>query len=412
MKVLIVTPHFYPENFKCNDMAFELNKRGHDVTVMTAIPDYPAGKYHAGYGIFKRRRECVNGVKIHRSFIIPRGSGSSIRLALNYISYSLFSTIKALWFGLIHKYDTIIVHETSPVMVGIPAAIIKRLQHIPMVFWVLDLWPESLSAAVGINNKLILGLFNKLTRCLYENSDMILIGSKGYRTSINNKGAFDAKIHYFPNWVENELASDLIINDGIPKLPDGFNVMIAGNMGDAQDLPHVMDAATKLRDSNINFIFVGNGRKKSYVEEFARNHGLHKQVFCLGQFPLAAMPSLFSQADVLFMALKDDPIFALTVPSRLQAYMSSGKPVISMINGEGAELIQEADCGWSVPAGDSEALAELLKKISLLDKSKLVSKGLNGKRYSELHFNFEQCIDNLEQFIKLGNHKEIQAKHK
>ena len=124
MKVLIVTPHFYPENFKCNDMAFELNKRGHDVTVMTAIPDYPAGKYHAGYGIFKRRRECVNGVKIHRSFIIPRGSGSSIRLALNYISYSLFSTIKALWFGLIHKYDTIIVHETSPVMVGIPAAII------------------------------------------------------------------------------------------------------------------------------------------------------------------------------------------------------------------------------------------------------------------------------------------------
>lgn len=397
MKILIVTPHFYPENFKCNDMAFELRRRGHEVSVMTAVPDYPDGKFFNGYGIFKRRCETVNGVKVHRSLIIPRGSGSAVRLALNYISYTFFATCKALWLGLTHRYDTIIVHETSPVMVGIPAVLIKKIQRIPIHFWVLDLWPESLSAAGGINNRTILGIFEKLTRRIYDNCDSILIGSKGYRKSINKKGNFDSKISYFPNWVEDTLASGNTAH--VPNLPDGFNVMIAGNMGDAQDLPHVLDTALRLKGTDINFIFVGDGRKKSFVEDFTRNNGLEKQVRCLGRFPLESMPALFAKADILFMALKDVPIFAITVPSRLQAYMSSDKPVAAMINGEGADLIKEADCGWSVAAEDSEALAKLLESLSKTDKSILAEKGRNGKRYSETHFNFAKSIDNLESFL-------------
>lgn len=329
--------------------------------------------------------------------IIPRGNGSSVRIALNYISYTFFATIKSLWVGVINKYDVVIGHETSPIMVGIQGVIIKKFQKIPMIFWVLDLWPESLSAAGGIKNRNLIRPFEYLTKWIYKNSDALLIGSKGYRKSIIEKGDFDKKIQYFPNWVEESLIESKRID--VPTLPNGFNVLIAGNMGDAQDIPHILNAAKILKDNKINFIFVGDGRKKIYVDLFVKENDLDNQVFCIGRFPLEAMPSLFKQADVLFMALKDEPIFSLTVPSRLQAYMSSGKPVVAMINGEGADLITDADCGWSVPAEDSEALATLLVELSQTDKRILVQKGENGKRYCLEHFNFNSCINNLERII-------------
>jgi glycosyltransferase involved in cell wall biosynthesis len=318
-----------------------------------------------------------------------------LRLALNYLSYTFFATIKAFWFGMVHKYDTIIVHETSPVMVGIPAVIIKKMQKISLHFWVLDLWPESLSAAGGINSKCVLKPFERLTKWLYNNSDTILIGSKGYRKSITQKGDYAEKIRYFPNWVETTLISSQKVD--VPRLPEGFNVVIAGNMGDAQDIPHVLEAVTYLKNKSINIIFIGNGRKREYVENYVRQNNLQKCVYCLGQFPLSAMPSFFEQADVLFMALKDVPIFSITVPSRLQAYMSAGKPVIAMINGEGADLIKDADCGWSVNAGDSLGLARLLDSVSLMDASSLNEKGLKGIKYSQEYFNFAGCIDKLEE---------------
>lgn len=397
MKLLIVTPHFYPENFKVNDMAFELQRRGHDVSVMTAIPDYPEGRFYKGYGILKRRREIFNGVKVHRSLIIPRRSGGSIWLALNYLSYTFFASFKSLWLGLTRKYDAIIVHEPSPVLVGVPAIIVKKLQKIPIHFWVLDLWPESLSAAGGIKNKYVLALFERLTKRIYNNSTTLLIGSKGYESSICEKGNFKDRIEFFPNWVEDALESPKTVE--VPQLPDGFNIVIAGNMGDAQDLPHVMEAACLLKGSNINFNFIGDGRKREFVEQYAKENGLEQNVFCYGRYPLEAMPSFFNQADLLFFALKDAPIFALTVPSRLQAYMSSGKPVIAMINGEGADAIKDADCGWSVPAEQPERLADLLRKLSNLSKSELGRKGENGKSYSQKYYDFKSCIDHLEQIL-------------
>ncbi|MBD5216017.1 MAG: glycosyltransferase family 4 protein [Bacteroidales bacterium] len=399
MKILIVSQYFYPENFKCNDMAFELQKRGHEVTVLTGIPNYPKGKYFDGYGIFKKRKEILYNVEVHRSFLIPRGKGGGVSLALNYLSYTLFASFKALTMGFKRKFDVIIVHEPSPILVGIPAIIIKRIQKIPLYFWVLDLWPESLTAAGGIANKTILRAFEKLTIWIYKNSTVLLIGSKGYRQSINKKGDFDNKIKYFPNWVEESLNNNTAPIKQI-LYPDGFNIVVAGNMGDAQDLPHVLDAMLLLKGKPINLIFIGDGRKKYFVEQFSAAHKMDNQIICLGRHPLEQMPSFFSKADILFMSLKDEPIFALTVPSRLQAYMSAGKPVVAMINGEGAELIKESDCGWSVPAEDSKSLAKLFDELSKMDKCILSTKGQNGKAYSDTHFKFSSCIDNLENYIK------------
>lgn len=396
MKILIVTPHFFPENFKVNDMAFELSRRGHEVTVLTPLPDYPQGHYYTGYGIFKKQRETVNNVKVIRTLIIPRHDGTAKWLALNYLSYTFFAIVKSIWLGLTKRYDAVVVHETSPIMVGIPAIIVKKLQKIPLHFWVLDLWPESLEAAGGISNQTILNTFSKLSKWIYKNCETILISSKGFHKSISKFGNFDSKIQYFPNW--NDVKTSSNSNIEIPEFPVGFNVLFAGNIGDAQDMPHIVQCAQLLKGTGINFIIVGDGRKKQYVEECIDRYSL-SNIILLGRFPIEAMSDMFSKADVLFLSLKDKPIFALTVPAKLQAYMASGKPIVAMINGEGADLIKEADCGWSVNAEDSEGLAKLLVEISQKSSDELSSKGMNGKKYSEKHFHLESRIDNLEKIL-------------
>lgn len=408
MKILLVTTHFYPESFKANDMAFELVCRGHDVTVLTPIPDYPKGKFYDGYGLFKRRKETINGVNVIRTLVTPRRDGSAKWLGLNYLTYTLFSSLKAIWLGLIKKYDVVLVHETSPVMVGIPAVIIKKLNRIKLHFWVLDLWPDSLSAAGGINNKFILGSFSKLTRWIYHNSDSILISSKGFETSINKIGNFENKIKYFPNWVDDVECRN---SEDYFEFPKGFNIVFTGNIGEAQDIEHILEAATLLKGTGINFILVGNGRKRAFAEEYVEKNNL-SNVLLPGSFPKETMQYFYDKANILFLSLKDSPIFALTVPAKLQSYMASGKAVVAMINGEGADLIKEANCGWSVPAEDSDGLAQLLLRLSKEDSEILKQKGENGKKYSKVHFDFKTCIDNLEEIIKITDTKSYKIHHK
>ena len=329
MRILIATQYFHPENFKSNDVAFELAKRGHIVTVLTNIPNYPQGKFYKGYGIFRRRIETVNGVKIYRTFVIPRGKGGGIMLALNYFSWAFIASVWAFFLAVFHRYDAIIVHETSPVTQGFPALVVKWMQRIPLYFWVLDLWPESLRAAGGINNKYVLGFFTKVTQFIYNHSTKILMSSEGFRKSIMEKGDYADKLIYFPNWAEDVFAD--ASDYPIPSLPDGFRVMFAGNIGESQDFENVMQAALLLKDrKDIKFIFVGDGRRKPFVEEFIRQHSLEDTVFTPGRFPIEAMPTFFLHADAMLLSLKDDLIFNLIVPAKLQAYMSAGKPVVAM----------------------------------------------------------------------------------
>ena len=404
MKILLVSPHFYPENFKCNDVAFELAKRGYEVTVLSDIPNYPIGKFFNGYGLFKKRQEIINGVKIYRCVVIPRGNGNAIRLALNYFSFALFASIKALFLAFTTKYDAILVHETSPITVGIPALIVKKIQRIPLYFWVLDLWPESLSAAGGINNKYILNFFAAIAKSLYCNSKKILISSRGFEKAIKQKGDFANKIIYFPNWADKELLEKKEYN--LPLLPNnGFIVMFAGNMGEAQDFEHIMEAALLLqKNKTIHFVFVGDGRKRPWVEEFIKDKQLQETVHWVGRHPLESMPTFFKKADVMLVTLKDVPIFNLTAPAKIQAYMSAAKPILVMMSGEGSRIIQEAECGYSANASDSNYLAELILKMSEMSQEELNKLGVNGQKYCKEHFNWNKCINHLCEILD-GNHE-------
>ena len=399
-RVLLVTQYFQPENFKCNDIAFELQRRGYEVTVLTAIPNYPQGKYFDGYGLFKRRVEHIDGVKVIRGFVIPRGKGGKIGLSLNYLSYLVSSCLVALYLSLRYKYEAVFVHQVSPVTIGVAATLVKRIQRIPMYFWVLDLWPESLTAAIGLRNRYILGFFSKMVQWFYRRSDKILISSKGFANSICEKGDFAEKIIYFPNWVDKALTakSDVVT----PDVPNGFVAMFTGNIGASQDFGTVLSVAERLKEhKDIHFVIVGNGRAREWVEQQIVERGLNETVHCVGSYPLEAMPATFAKADVLFAALKDEPIFALTVPAKIQAYMSSGKPIISMINGEAMELVREVGCGMAVAAEDSKAFADAVLQMSQLSQSEREQMGNRGREFASNNFDFTKQMTLLEEIMNL-----------
>lgn len=401
MRILIITQYFYPENFKSNDIAFELVKRGYKVTVLTGIPNYPHGKFFHGYGVFSKRVQNVAGVKIKRALLFPRGKGGGIKLALNYFSWALFASIYAFFLSLFSKFDAIIVHEPSPITQGIPAVLVKKMQKIPIYFWVLDLWPESLISVGGVNNKTVINFFTRIVKWVYDSSDKILISSKGFRQSILEKGNYENKLIYFPNWAENIFSSSH--EDSLPKLSDGFIVMFAGNMGEAQDLKNIMESTLVLKENKeIKFVFVGDGRKKAWVDEFIIKHSLEDTVITLGRYPLEMMPSFFSKADVMLLALKDELIFNLTVPAKLQAYMAANKPIVAMINGEGGNIINEVNCGIAVSAGDSHGLAKAILKLKQMPLESRNQLGINGREYFLKHFTLEQCMNNLCHIIQEG----------
>ena len=394
MKVLLVTQYFYPENFKSNDIAFELAKRGYQVDVLTGIPNYPGGKYYKGYGVFKRRLERVKGVRIYRALLLPRAWGAGLSLALNYSSFAFFASFWAAFLSLRRKYDAIIVHENSPVTQGIPAVIAKKIRKTPLYFWVLDLWPESLISAGGVKNGRIISFFESITRYIYNNSDKILISSNGFAESILAKGDYKEKLIYFPNWGEDVFLSSP--KSQIPDLPEGFIIMFAGNIGEAQDFDSILEAAKELREySDIKWVFVGDGRRLSWVKEYIASNNLAETVYTLGKLPLEAMPALFKRADVMLVSLKDEPIFNLTIPAKLQAYMAAARPVIGMLNGEGADIIKKASCGAVVNAGNARGLADEVLRISKLDKEALESMGQSGFSYYASNFDKDHCITNL-----------------
>ena len=412
MKLCIFTNHFYPEDFKVNDIAFELVKRGYEVTVLTAIPDYPKGKFYEGYSLFKRRKELVNGVKVIRLPIIPRGKGGAVRLVLNYLSYYFCLKIFTFFHGLKNKYDRVFVHLTSPFFIGVCAKKLSKRQKIPLIFWVLDLWPESLISAGGISNPLIINPQIKMVQKVYNQCDRILISSKGFARSICEKGDYKDKLVYFPNWAEDvkgESSSDFDINRIEPfasKKDDDFILLFAGNIGEAQNLDAVLESARILRENkNIKFVFVGDGRRKESLELFAKENDLHETVFFLGRYPLETMPAFMNAADVLMFSLKDELCFNLTVPAKVQFYMSQGKPILAMINGDGAELVKEADCGLAVNAGDAKSFADSVLTLSKMSVSSLQNLGLNGKNYYQAHFTKQDRINQLKELLEIEYEK-------
>lgn len=409
MKILFVCQYFYPEVFRGNDIAFHWAEKGHDVHVVSGVPNYPDGVFHKGYGLFKHRHEMVNGVKIIRLPIIPRGN-NKIMLMLNYFSYLFVAWVYMLFHALFHKYDQVFVQQLSPVMMSAPGVLYKRMRGVPLYTWVLDLWPESLTAAGGINNKYVLAFFRHYVKSEYKNSDKILISSRSFEKSILEYGDYKDKIVYYPQWSDGSDSGELSIEslesvkkvDSSGVLKNGFKMMFAGAVGEAHGFECTMQAALLTKEhKDIKWIVVGDGRRLDWVRNFVKDNGLEETVFTLGRYPAEIMPWFFKQADVMLVTLSDDPLFKLYAPAKISSYMAAAKPIVAVLNGEGAEVIKDADCGWSLRAGDAEGFAKLAIELSQTDKAILQEKGQNALRYYNAHFVKEECLKKLDCLMGL-----------
>ncbi|MDK4736445.1 glycosyltransferase family 4 protein [Rhizobium sp. CNPSo 3490] len=397
MRILVISQYFWPEDFRINDLVRGLSERGHKITVLTGLPNYPKGELAPGYRWHGPYVENYEGVKVVRAPLVTRGASKGVRLLLNYVSFAISASLVGL-LRCRENYDAIFVYEPSPITVGVPARVMSWFKRTPVFFWVQDLWPESLSATGAVKNKKVLGAVGALVRWVYRGCKVVLAQSEGFRKPLMTMQVPDERIVYFPNSAE-------AFYKPVPRgtswsgqeLPDGFRVMFAGNMGAAQSLDTIVEAADILRnEKTIKWIIVGDGRQREWVQNEVARRGLQEAVHLMGRHPVHTMPSWFAQADVMLASLSCDPIFAMTIPAKIQSYLACAKPIIAALDGEGARIVEEAGTGVGVPAENARALADAVLAMSRKSPDELRQMGESGLDYFNGEFERELLLNKLE----------------
>jgi len=408
LRLLILTQYFWPEDFRINDLALGLRERGHAVTVLTGKPNYPGGRFFPGYGCFRRSRDDHRGIPVLRVPLLARGRGGGLRLALNYLSFAF--TASLLGPRLAHgRFDAVLVYEPSPVTVGLPAVVLRSLKRVPVLFWVQDLWPESLEATGAVRARWVLRLVGRMVRFIYRRCDRVLVQSRGFIEPVIQQGADPARVRYFPNSAE-PLYQPLDLPPQASErrqMPAGFRVMFAGNIGAAQDFGTLLAAAELTKDDpGIHWVVLGDGRMAEWVRAEVVRRGLTYTVHLLGRHPVETMPRWFAAADALLVTLAREPIFAYTIPSKVQSYLACAKPIVAALDGEGARVVAESGAGYAVPAQSPDQLAAAVRRMAALSPAERDALGLAGRRYFEEHFARERLLEQLEGWVvELGGRR-------
>lgn len=400
MRILVVSQYFWPENFRINDLVQEWRQRGHEVTVLTGKPNYPAGSVFPEFLSDPARFDQYHGARVVRVPMLARAQGA-LRLVLNYASFVAGACLVGPWRLRGTGVDAIFVFEPSPVTVGLPAILMGRIKRAPVVLWVLDLWPETLSAIGVVRSPCMLAWVGRLVSFIYNRCTLVLGQSRGFGTSIAKYCQDAGKIDYFPSWSEDVFGeSNAPPATEVASMPGIFSVLFAGNVGEAQDLPAVLDAAEQLRDQpNVRWLIVGDGRKSAWLQTEVKRRSLERQVLLLGRHPVERMPSFYAHADALLVSLKKDPVFSLTIPGKVQSYLMSGIPVLGMLDGEGADIIRAANAGIACGAGDGAGLAAAVQLMAAMPPEERAAMGARGRAFAENEFDRNTLMDRLEQHL-------------
>lgn len=400
MRVLVLTQYFWPENFGISALARSLQQRGIEVTVLTGQPNYPGGTVFQGYSAWRTCREETGGVDVFRVPIMPRGSKSGLRLAANYLSFMISTALFGPWMLRGRHFDTVLVYAPSPLLQALPAIFISWLKRAPLAIWVQDLWPESLSATGFVRNKGVLERVAAVVRFIYRHTDLVLVPSEAFREPVLRLMPRAGPIVYYPNAFAESPADACVpspeLRALLAEMAGGFSVVFAGNLGSAQSLDTILDAAQRVAEGahRVRFYVVGSGSLSGWLaEEVARRQLTN--VALPGRFPAEAMPAIYASASALLVSLRDEPIFALTIPSKVQGYLAAGKPIIASLNGEGARVVVEAKAGLVCPAGDDEALANAVIQLCTESDDARREMGENGRRYAEENFGLARLTDDL-----------------
>lgn len=400
MKILVVCQYYYPEPFRITDICESLVKIGHEVTVLTGLPNYPEGEILKEYRNGNKREEQLNGVKILRSFEIPRGK-SKAKLLLNYFSYATSATLKALLMK--DQYDVILVNQLSPVMMGIPAMAYKKRFKKKILIYCLDLWPDSLAAGGVKQDSIIFRIFYRISRWIYSSADLLLVTSSMFENYFREVLKLnEVKIRHLPQYAEDLFTVNLEHNSSKSEKNKTFNFVFAGNIGDMQSVETIIRAANELKTiKDISFHIIGDGSRLEDCKKLSNELNISSINF-YGRRPIEDMPRFYAMADAMLITLKANKTLSLTLPGKVQSYMASGKPIIGAIDGETRLVIEKAECGYICEAENYKALAKLIKEFCISNKREQMGRNAQNfylENYSKKRFMtlLENALFDLEE---------------
>lgn len=402
LRIAVVSQYFWPEVFPLNAMAKALAARGHTVEVLTGLPNYPSGVLFQGYGWWGPWRETTSdGLVVKRVPLISRKQGSSLQLAANYVSFALTSFFLAP-FRLRSKFDIVLISQTSP-LIGVAGGLaLSYLRGWPLVIWVQDLWPDSLLMA-GVKPGILWRAMDRLMRHVYRRAAAVFVQSEDFRSHALSYGVAQENVHYVPNWADP--AYRAIGKEQLAKqdaeLPEGFRVMIAGNLGEAQDLETLVDAAKLLKGHpTVRIIVVGDGRLRPWLEQQIEKFRLAPTLTYIGYREFASLPRYFGVSDVLLLMLRRDPTLAKTIPSRLQAYLACGRPIVAALEGRAKDLVTRSGGGIAVAAGSPGELSDAIAAMADMPAEQLARMGQASLRFSREQFDEHNIVDRVETVLQ------------
>ncbi|TPL88655.1 glycosyltransferase family 4 protein [Mesorhizobium sp. B2-3-12] len=386
LRVLVISQHFWPESFRINEVVESLRLEGCDVEVLSGQPNYPAGKVFGGYSAFNFGTEWhPSGYAIHRVPVVPRGGGGGTRRIFNYFSFVVLGGMLGPYLTRSKRYDVVFVYAISPILQGLVGAVFRHIKGAAHVIWVQDLWPESLEETGFIKNGWALAAVGRLTLFIYRRADLLLTQSRGFIEQIRLVVGDSVPIAYHPNPGDMLLGENVSHESSSLKLPAGFNVVFAGNLGTAQALETVLDAASFIHDSEIRIILVGSGSRSEWLRQQIERRRL-TNVMLAGRFPPEVMPKIFEQSSALLVTLKRSSALSLTIPSKIPSYLAAGRPIIACIDGEAADIIREASAGITTPAEDPVRLADAITGLKNMSQESRDRMGKAGREYFNSHF--------------------------
>ena len=414
MRILIITQYFWPENFRINEVSEELVKLGHEVYILTGYPNYPKGEIYSEFKKDFKKFTQYKGATIIRVPLLARKK-NNLNLALNYISF-LVNSIFIGYFKLKGKeLDIIFTCQLSPVTIGITSAFFSKIRDIPQIFWVQDLWPDTLVALKILKKDWQINIFKFVVNWIYSRCDLILAQSKNIQREIENYSSVKDNIDYFPTWGESNLFLKTAQRAPEIKSKQIFTILFAGNIGEAQDFPNLIRAFQHLilnEEKDFRIILLGDGSKKEWVKSEVKKLNIEKYFEFYDSYPLERMPSFFRHADALLVSLLNKKVFNMTIPGKIPFYLTSGIPIIGMICGEGAEVIKKSKGGVVCESGDYRMLSKIISKMINLDKSTLKKMGENGKKYASSEFSKIKLIIKLNKILMNQFNKKFKTKNK
>lgn len=393
MNILVVSQYYYPEPFRINEICEELAKRGHEVTVLTANPNYPDGEIYDGYKNVDSREE-INGVTVYRCKCRPRHKGA-VNLGLNYIDFVRQANKKIM--KLDDNFDCVYAYQLSPVTSCFPAIRYKKKYGIPLFLYCLDVWPESLKGT-ALGNPIGLWFFGGISKYIYKSADKIAVTSPTFKRYLSNLFCIkESEIDYLPQHAEKVDWENTI--PAVEKDDKKVNFVFMGNIGEAQNLECLLHALALIKNrSNFLFHIVGSGSYYEKNVKLAEKLKVEDSVIFYGRHPKSDMLKFYALADVCYVSLKNEGIVGSTIPGKIQEYMSAGKPILACMDGDTQQIIDDAKCGLCVPANSKAQLAKAIEQL-IEKKEKLILLGENAREYYIRHFTLNRYVDKFEYII-------------